>query len=81
MIEAEAGRRTVLSGELGLTRANFVDGDTFTISPDPLDDSWTGELRISVGGWDYSFQIAGGAERTRNSDVNYSGRASINLSF
>ncbi len=80
-LEVEAGRRTVLSGKLGVTQANFADGDPFSITPDPLDDAWTGELRLLAGGWDYTWKLAAGAEKSPNSSVDYSARVSLSVAF
>lgn len=80
-LEVEAGRRTVLSGKLGVTQAHFADGDPFSITPDPLDDAWTGELRLLAGGWDYTWKLAAGAEKSPNSSVDYSARVSLSVAF
>ncbi|TPE65074.1 autotransporter outer membrane beta-barrel domain-containing protein [Sandaracinobacter neustonicus] len=79
--ELEGGRRSVLAGGLGSTRANFEDGETFTINPDGLDSSWLGEARVKGGSWDYSWKVGIGADKTRNSDVNYSARVSVSIAI
>lgn len=80
-LEVEAGRRTLLSGDLGVTQASFADGDPFIITPGALDDAWTGELRLLAGGWDYTWKLAAGAEKSANSDLNYSARVSLSVAF
>lgn len=81
MIELEGGRRTVLGGKLGTTRANFEDGEIFSITPDKVDDSWTGELRLSAGGFGYRWNLSAGAEKTGNSEPAYSVRMSVSAHF
>ena len=75
-LEAEGGRRQIVGGSLGETRARFEDGDTFTLTPEDRQNGWVGRLR-GIGG-DSSFQIAGevGAEE-RNDKVAVSARASL----
>jgi hypothetical protein len=84
-LEVEGGRRSILSGNLGATTANFtaddVAGTPFTITPESLDDAWLGELRLFAGGWDYTWKIAGGVEKRQNSDLGYSGRISLSVAF
>lgn len=84
-LEFEGGRRTMLSGKLGTTTAYFTDdgtaGTPFSITPDALDDAWLGELSLFAGGWDYTWKIAAGAEKARNSDPNYSARISLSVAF
>lgn len=80
-IEFEGGRRQVLAGTLGATSAHFVDGDKFKITPDGLDDSWTGEFRVMGGGFDHSWKVAAGAEKTQNGSPNFSARASFSIAF
>ncbi len=85
-LELEGGRRSVLSGKLGATAAYFTDDDDvagtpFTISPDALDSAWLGELRVLAGGWDYLWKVSAGAEKTANSDINYTARISLSVAF
>lgn len=80
-LEIEGGRRSVISGKLGVTTAEFADGDPFSIAPDALDEAWLGELRLLAGGWDYSWKIAGGVEKRANSDLGYSARVSLSVAF
>ncbi len=80
-IELEGGRRSVLAGKLGVTKANFLDGDTFSITPEGIDDSWTAEIRLLGGGFDHTWKIGAGAEKTRNGSLNFSTRASFSIAF
>lgn len=80
-LEIEGGRRTVISGKHGATTANFLDADSFTITPDAIDNSWTSEIRLTAGGYDYTWKLAAGAEKTRNGAPSYSARASLSIAF
>jgi hypothetical protein len=79
-LEAELGRRQVVGGSLGKTRAHFEDGEEFVLTPEDRASGWLGRLR-GVGG-DQGFQIAGevGAEE-REDKVGLTARASISLGF
>lgn len=84
-VELEGGRRTNLSGRLGTTTAWFTDDDTagtpFSIAADRPDSAWLGELRLLAGGWDYTWKVAAGAEKTANSDLQYTARVSLSVAF
>ncbi len=76
----EAGRRNVLSGDLGNTTANFVGAAPFTITPEKLRNAWLGEAGLFLGGLDFTFKVAGRAERIAG-QMNYSGRISFSGAF
>ena len=71
-IEAEAGRRQLVGGSLGVTTAHFTGGQNFTLVPEDRTSGWTGKLRAVGGGG--GFRIAGeaGAEEQQ-------GRAALTL--
>lgn len=75
-LEAEGGRREILTGALGATIAQFEGGQRFTIDPDQRDSGWIGRLR-AIGG-SYRWRLAGevGAEE-RQGDVALSVRGSL----
>jgi hypothetical protein len=79
-LEAEAGRRQIVGGSLGNTRARFEDGELFVLEPEDRPGGWVGRLR-AMGG-DSSFRLAGevGAEQ-RDHKVALSARASLVLGF
>lgn len=79
-IELEGGRRNQVSGKLGDTTAAFDGGNPFTITPDRLNGSWLGEARLLMGGFDYTWQLAGGAEQA-SGKPDYSLRASLSMAF
>lgn len=79
-LELEGGRRNVIGGDLGVTRAHFLNGSDFTITPDKLKSVWLGELRLLSGGLDYTWQLAGGAEETAGSPT-YNVRFSLSVAF
>jgi len=80
-VELEGGRRNRLSGDLGATTASFTGGTPFTITPDSQKSSWLGEARLLMGGFDYTWQLAGGAEQSASGKPDYSLRASLSLAF
>jgi hypothetical protein len=79
--ELEGGRRSLLSGTPGATTATFTDGESFSIAQGQVDSAWTGQFSIYANGWDYSWKLAAGAEKSTNSDINYSGRVSLSVAF
>ena len=79
-VELEGGYRSRLAGKLGDTVANFEDGDSFRLTPDALKSGWTSEARILAGGMDYTWQLAGGAEKVQGT-VDYSVRGSLSIAF
>jgi hypothetical protein len=78
--EVEGGPRTLLSGSLGTTTAAFVNGTSFSLTPDALKSGWMTEARILMGGFDYTWKLAAGADKTAGG-VDYSARASLNVAF
>jgi hypothetical protein len=48
--ELEGGRRQILSGSLGVTRARFGDGTPFTLNPEERTSGFLGGLRLIGGG-------------------------------
>ncbi|WP_076070331.1 autotransporter outer membrane beta-barrel domain-containing protein [Sphingomonas montana] len=79
-IEAEAGRREIVGGGLGVTTAQFAGGQSFTIAPRERDSGWIGRVR-ALGGSD-AFRLAGevGAEE-REGRAAMSVRASMRISL
>jgi hypothetical protein len=77
-VELEGGRRQIVGGSLGKTRARFEDGESFTLTPEDRDSGWVGRIR-GIGG-NSSFRVAGevGAEE-REHKVGLSARASLVL--
>ena len=55
--EVEAGRRQLVGGSLGNTRAHFADGETFELIPEGRTNGWVAKLR-GVGG-NSNFQVGG----------------------
>ena len=79
-VELEGGRRTNLWGKLGGTTASLNGGTAFTINPEQIGDSWLGEARVLVGGWDYTLQLSGRIERS-NSQTGYSAGLRLSAGF
>jgi hypothetical protein len=77
-VEAEAGQRQVLGGDLGATRARFGEGESFLLEPEDRKSGWVARLRVIGGG--YGFRIAGelGAE-DRDEKVGLTARANLTL--
>ncbi|MET0239616.1 MAG: autotransporter domain-containing protein [Sphingobium sp.] len=65
-VEAEGGRRQLVGGSLGLTRANFAGGETFTLTPDERTSGWTGKLRAIGGSEGFRIAAEAGAEEQQN---------------
>ncbi len=84
--QLEAGRREVISGQLGSTTAYFNGGDTydagssFTITPESLKGAWIGEVSMLAGGYDFTWKISARAEQTTWS-TDLSARASLSVAF
>lgn len=77
-IEAEGGRREILSGDIGATTARFGTGESFTLLPDQQASGWFGRVR-GVGG-DEFYTISGElSAEERNSEIGYGLRASISF--
>ncbi|HYI42725.1 MAG TPA: autotransporter outer membrane beta-barrel domain-containing protein [Sphingomicrobium sp.] len=79
-LELEGGRREVLSGSLGETRASFGDGDVFTLLPEERSSGWRGALRLTGGGAGLSVAAEIGAEEVQGK-ASVNGRLGINLAF
>jgi hypothetical protein len=47
--ELEAGRRQIVAGQLGDTRASYEGGNVFTLVSDERTDGWVGKVR-AIGG-------------------------------
>jgi hypothetical protein len=78
--ELEGGYRSILSGSLGKTRANFEDGETFTLTPEKRKSGWLGALRV-LGG-DNGLVMAGELNAEDRSDkVSVGGRFSVQLAL
>jgi hypothetical protein len=77
-VEAEAGRRQILGGDLGATRARFGAGESFLLQPEDRKSGWVARLR-AIGG-DYGFRVAGelGAE-DRDDKLGLTARANLTL--
>lgn len=84
--QLEAGRREVLTGNLGSTTAYFNGGDSydagesFTITPDSLKGAWIGEASVLAGGYDFTWKLTTRMERTSDS-TDFSARASLSVAF
>ncbi|HEX7871319.1 MAG TPA: autotransporter domain-containing protein [Sphingobium sp.] len=65
-MELEGGRRELVGGSLGVTRASFVGGQSFTLLPDERTGGWTGKLRAVAGGEGVKFAAEAGAEQQQN---------------
>lgn len=78
--EAEAGRRQIVGGSLGETRAHFENGSEFVLTPEDRKSGWVGRIR-AIGG-ESSFRVAGevGGEE-REDKVGLSARASVAFGF
>ncbi|MBZ6377851.1 autotransporter domain-containing protein [Pacificimonas flava] len=79
-VEAEGGRRQILSGSLGDTVASFEGGDEFTLAAEERTDGWVGGLRL-VGGDDL-FTL-GGEINAEEQQGRYAiaGRVSLRVGF
>ena len=78
--EVQGGRREVLSGSLGETRASFGDGTLFTLAPEERDSGWRGGLRLTGGGTALSVAAEIGAEEVQGRAA-VNGRIGINLAM
>lgn len=83
-LELEGGHRAIVGGQLGDTTAYFTTDDTanapFSIAGTKPLNSWVGEARVLAGGWDFTWQLTGRAEKT-DSGSNYSLRAGFSIAF
>ncbi|PZQ23276.1 MAG: autotransporter domain-containing protein [Sphingopyxis macrogoltabida] len=76
--EIEAGRRQIVSGELGVTTASFKDGTPFTLTPEDRTSGWVGRLRGVAG--NSGFQIGGEVSaEEQQSRVAWAFRASLRV--
>lgn len=79
-VEAEGGRREILSGSLGATTARFTNGEDFTLIADERTDGWVFGLR-ALGGNDV-FTL-GGEVNAEEQQGRYAvaGRLSLRMGF
>lgn len=61
-IEAEGGRREIVSGSGGTTTAHFTNGSDFTLTPEERKGVYVGNLRFGVGSSYYEFSATAGGE-------------------
>lgn len=79
-VEAEGGRRQILSGKLGDTIAQFKDGTPFTLTAEDRTSGWRGGVRVAGGGSSVTFVAELNAEQQQG-DVSIGGRAGLKLGF
>jgi hypothetical protein len=79
-LEAEGGRRQIVSNTLGATTAQYAGGTPFTLTPDDLKSGYLGTLRFIVGSALFAFSASGTAE-TRDGYHDYIGRLSLRAAF
>ncbi|HEY6917450.1 MAG TPA: autotransporter outer membrane beta-barrel domain-containing protein, partial [Allosphingosinicella sp.] len=48
-VEAEAGRREIVAGDLGATTARFAGGNDFVLQAEERQSGWVGRLRLAGG--------------------------------
>ncbi|WP_333838602.1 autotransporter outer membrane beta-barrel domain-containing protein [Novosphingobium sp.] len=80
-VEVDAGRRSHLSGDLGMTTATFGSGSTFTLTPQNVQSAWVGTVGILQGGLDYTWKISATAEKPENGGIGYGARASLSIAL
>ena len=78
--EVQGGRREILSGSLGETRASFGDGALFTLVPEERASGWRGGLRLTGGGTALSVAAEVGAEEVQGRAA-VNGRIGLNLAM
>ena len=79
-IELEGGRRQILSSDLGVTVANFKNGDKFTLTPEKRSSGWTSAARLVGGG--EGFRIGGEVNAEEQQDsVIFGARVSLSATF
>ncbi len=77
-IELEAGRREIVSGNLGATVARFGSGESFTLLASDRTSGWIGRLRAMAG--NSNFQVGGEASaEQQQGNVALALRASIRI--
>ncbi|HVU31573.1 MAG TPA: autotransporter domain-containing protein [Sphingomicrobium sp.] len=79
-VEAEGGRREILSGTLGDTTAQFKDGTPFTLAAEDRTSGWRGGVRVTGGGSSVTFVAELNAEQQQG-NVSIGGRAGLRLGF
>jgi hypothetical protein len=77
-LEAEGGRRQILSGSLGDTTASFGGGNPFTLTADERTSGWRGGLRVIGGGSGVTFGAEANAEQQAGS-ISLGGRLALRL--
>ncbi|NKJ42793.1 MULTISPECIES: autotransporter domain-containing protein [unclassified Novosphingobium] len=80
-VEADFGRRSHLSGDLGQTTAIFGSGQSFTLTPENQSSAWIGSVGILQGGLDYTWKISAGAEKPTNGGIAPNVRASLSIAL
>lgn len=80
-VEADLGRRSHLSGDLGQTTAIFGSGQQFTLTPENQQSAWIGSVGILQGGLDYTWKISAGAEKPTNGGIAANVRASLSIAL
>ena len=80
-VEADLGRRSHLSGDLGQTTAIFGSGQSFTLTPENQQSAWIGSVGILQGGLDYTWKISAGAEKPTNGGIAPNVRASLSIAL
>ncbi len=78
--EVEGGRRQILAGGLGVTRARFEGGTPFTLDPEQRSDGWTGTLRV-IGGQGGTVVGAEVRAEEQSGHASISGRVSLGFAF
>jgi uncharacterized protein with beta-barrel porin domain len=79
-VELEGGRRQILSGSLGKTRARFEGGETFTLTPEQRTSGWLAGLRLMGGGGGMSITGEVNAEEQQDKAA-IGGRLSLQFSM
>ena len=78
--EVEGGYRGIVGGSLGKTRANFEDGDTFTLTPEERDSGWLAGVRLMGG--DAGMTLAGEVNaEDQHGKVGVGGRLSLQVAM
>ena len=79
-VEVEGGYRSILSGSLGKTRANFDGGETFTLTPEDRESGWLAGVRL-LGG-DRGMALTGEVNaEDQQGKVGIGGRFSLQLAM
>jgi len=80
-LEADFGRRSHVSGDLGSTSAIFGSGQSFTVTPENMQSAWVGTVGLLQGGLDYTWRLSAGAEKPQNGGVAVNARASLSIAL